>query len=1374
MSGLIHQAYRYVLCGTLLWLVGTAQAQENTTSQGNFARAYTNIIPPAPEAANLGKYVETPVDLSSGQPSIGIPIYTLKGKEISVPVSLSYRSGGIKVEEMASWVGLGWTLNAGGVITRTVYGHPDGHVAIRCHLDAGEVEKMQKFLRGKPDGCDPLKFQDLSNEYVRYQQDILKNSSLDTEPDLYFFNFNGYSGKIFIDENYQPHIMSHQPLKIQVTPVNPVAGGYLVNREPASWTVTTPDGAQYFFDVKGNTHQTPGDQGNFNTGSYGDRELNYTSSWYLSRIVSPNYKDTMSFAYTKVRAEVDRQGYHMEHYKIEIGSITNGNTDPTGASGSTVSYGPTGVTTNDEFYLWQIKSNHGEVLTLVHNKDRKDRKNKDIPLLEKVVVYNYRQEGLKQVNFYHDYFVSAGVEGSTAPHRYHRLKLDSVTIGVPEVQVIGGTSSLNLVNDPNQKMTYKFGYDATLLPHRFSKSQDYWGYYNGVSNNTLIPKMTFNNIFYPGADRSPNPTYGKACLLNKIVYPTKGYKVFEFEGHSVNDHSVSGGYFTSTTQTRIVSGGVDSLPDSRIKSFVAPIDPLNPNVDNSKTYWTYMTIEYREGDEPPLLTIEASGDNGVDAPNEQLYSAFGAFLIKVSDNFVKCNKNPFLGSKDKIVFEKQGPGGGFKVTSKSAFLNHGYGTYQVLLTNAYPHFSLKAHYEVRRPKPLTDTYTQKPIGGVRLKAVKSYNYDHKLIQEKTYGYLSPVKMEVRNHAYRRQCIKMNEDGTIDISNLLDSTALDQRKTIEVETMMSNGVEVLKYGLEDHYQISRYIQKPCIIGTIDLASVKTKETSEIINASVSGGSISVTMSHFKPLDVSNGGMSSYVLPEQEKIYLERFAGGRSQLGALGGNPVVYRHVEEKVVDFSDTTGTANNGRVSYSFSTQVGKSSVYPYTAPDHSNFLGNGLLLAKRVFDNQDRVLVEELNEYKDDNQVYKSVVGLKLGMPLVTYNDDYVWGYRTEAADGCTRMVYTQDCQFTLLNVYEGFQIVHDSKELPIQAYKERATAQYILSSKRPQYLSRSISRQYDYRLPNEQNYVENIKTYEYVSDPQYSSLVRSVTSTTSKNNEWLKEVSYYPFDHANALLSGGSVASYQTMRNRHWVGKVVGKETFRLQGADLSTAIATPVHQLREHYVLNANNQQLQLESVAVALNGQNLQTRLKSFEYDAMGNLLGYEKDGFYQAMIWGYNGLYPVAQVAGARAKDVWYTSFEQNGNHATAKTGQRSSTVACPIHLTNLSNGQYVLSFWQLNAQGKWEQHQSLHTVSNGSFDYSIAASASQAIDEVRFYPVGTQMSSYTYLPGIGQSSITAPSGQTVYYVYDKMGRLSYTRDFENNVLQTYEYHFRND
>lgn len=80
---------------------------------------------PTPNTASLGRFGDVPVSYYTGRPEIGVPIYTLKVRDFSLPVSLSYDTGGVLINSLPSWVGQNWTLNAGGVITRTVQGRYD-------------------------------------------------------------------------------------------------------------------------------------------------------------------------------------------------------------------------------------------------------------------------------------------------------------------------------------------------------------------------------------------------------------------------------------------------------------------------------------------------------------------------------------------------------------------------------------------------------------------------------------------------------------------------------------------------------------------------------------------------------------------------------------------------------------------------------------------------------------------------------------------------------------------------------------------------------------------------------------------------------------------------------------------------------------------------------------------------------------------------------------------------------------------------------------------------------------------------------------------------------------------------------------------------
>ncbi|MES1250179.1 MAG: hypothetical protein ABUL46_05810, partial [Chitinophaga rupis] len=78
-----------------------------------------------PNAASLGLYGQITVDYYTGLPNINIPVYEFKSRNNSVPMGLSYHAAGVRPSDHSSWVGLGWSLQAGGLITRIQNDLPD-------------------------------------------------------------------------------------------------------------------------------------------------------------------------------------------------------------------------------------------------------------------------------------------------------------------------------------------------------------------------------------------------------------------------------------------------------------------------------------------------------------------------------------------------------------------------------------------------------------------------------------------------------------------------------------------------------------------------------------------------------------------------------------------------------------------------------------------------------------------------------------------------------------------------------------------------------------------------------------------------------------------------------------------------------------------------------------------------------------------------------------------------------------------------------------------------------------------------------------------------------------------------------------------------
>ena len=76
-----------------------------------YSQDATKWIQPTPNSYSFAKYGEIPVPLYTGVPDISIPLASLKANDVETQVSISYHGSGIKVDDIASWVGLGWNLN---------------------------------------------------------------------------------------------------------------------------------------------------------------------------------------------------------------------------------------------------------------------------------------------------------------------------------------------------------------------------------------------------------------------------------------------------------------------------------------------------------------------------------------------------------------------------------------------------------------------------------------------------------------------------------------------------------------------------------------------------------------------------------------------------------------------------------------------------------------------------------------------------------------------------------------------------------------------------------------------------------------------------------------------------------------------------------------------------------------------------------------------------------------------------------------------------------------------------------------------------------------------------------------------------------------
>lgn len=396
-----------------------------------------------------------------------------------------------------------------------------------------------------------------------------------------------------------------------------------------------------------------------------------------------------------------------------------------------------------------------------------------------------------------------------------------------------------------------------------------------------------------------------------------------------------------------------------------------------------------------------------------------------------------------------------------------------------------------------------------------------------------------------------------------------------------------------------------------------------------------------------------------------------------------------------------------------------------------GQLLRESHFNGNDSQNPVKLIQYNYDRVIIlpQRIVGLKVGS---SYDGDI--GDQTAigaspcvtCGGGCNAgMVYSSRFDYTVLKLYE------------------EAVPWKRLSSK-----SETVNR------------VTQTTTYDYDSntDPRHINVIRA--STTNSKGEPRTTYIDYAHEMGNAELIRRNMTRIP-LRSKEEI--VVNGETKLISGSlvtygTLNTQfVPVKFEQLVE--IVSAVNKYRTLKEIT-AINGVG---RIETFK----------GVDGVTNSIKWGYNNEFPVVQAVNALAKDVYYESFEESGGtlDSNCKTGSRIRTSAYPVNLTALTQGIYRISYWK-RVSGVWSLVFSDVTVSDSTYSTSLAATATEPIDEVRFCPLSSQMTTYTANPLIGVTSVTDPNNVTTYYTYDNFGRLEIISEDNRNIIKNYSYHFK--
>ncbi len=500
-----------------------------------------NVIPPSPTVSALCKYAQYPVDYSTGVTNISIPIYTIQCGSLELPISLTYHAGGIKVDDMASWVGLGWSLNYGGCIGRTVYGRADSETSFPYYMPKYEdaesfnISQFDKYVNGRENKKrNIMTLLDALDYAVKH---------CDGQPDLYSYNFCGNTGQFMYDysEKRFYDIRDNKSLKFKSLGLD---GGF---------NVYDSNGNLYVFNLKEFlSSSTNPNYDNFYPAKY------HVSAWNISKMKSFNLSDSIFFEYNDNVRETDNyqsatslvygtngeEKWVKNYYPVSL--ISTSPSDVYRDMAFMVGSPGTMIINNNAYItkkISRIKCSNGLEILFVMDIDRKDT-NCGAKLNE-IVIKNADGKLIKRVALEYEYFKSY-ISCEYDSHLDYRLKLKSVK----------EYGSDNTLGDVYSLDYYGESSGEPQMPYRHSYcGRDKWGYCNALVNSAdaknykkafpnvenihfTMYKQLYGNLKYnrdvyasytEGSDMTASQDYAVAYMLKRMKYSTGASIEFKYE-----------------------------------------------------------------------------------------------------------------------------------------------------------------------------------------------------------------------------------------------------------------------------------------------------------------------------------------------------------------------------------------------------------------------------------------------------------------------------------------------------------------------------------------------------------------------------------------------------------------------------------------------------------------------------------------------------------------------------------------------------------------------------------------------------------------------------------------------------------------------------
>ena len=707
---------------------------------------------------------DTNVNMHTGKSNTSIPIHNFIGRELNLPISLNYTANGVRVDQVASNVGLGWNLDVGGKISRQVVNVPDDY-----------------FYTASSTYCNQRELQENDNN------DFYVCNALNTND---IFKFAKKEGNQIVSYKNPGTIVACSSID-----------GRAQGLTDSEWTVTNTEGTKFYFGqnqtkekIVTNLSTCP-DSGGYSS----------TTTWMLTKVISKNNLDVYEFAY---------QNYQ---WLDAIPNYGEGNQNYT-----------TVITSSDyklnQQMITEIKHNGEKIIGFTYN-PRNDLNfvggNSIGNALSEIKFYNFKSniDFYKKVNFTYSYFGNS----NSINFLDKRLKLDEV-IFYGSNNSFNDKYTFDYINPslvPSLKSCAK---DYLGLYNGKNENTDLIPIINGgmmLANPNedvaILEEINSSSI----GKRAYNYQTSIAGTLNKITYPSKGYTTFDFEqnaliggyGHSlipdfyenqiaeIDRGSIEDCYCTNNnipTNYKIInpemspitffnypgsninnSSGIHYI--SNVKTAIMRINQLETLKFNSKGNGIYLIQKIS----PSLTFCSQTNDVVQNFTNSSssisvTQGAFNLCLTPTSLLFYKGNgfslPANFIsgGITNTGLIDKTFDVGTYQITLWSYnVLGEIKASVKIFKENTVPTLTTPAHW-------VSNDLIADLVEGFRIKSVSNYSEFNKIILKKEYKYSYGIKTNrVKNFSVNPYTMQGNTGYTVTSRGYLDFENVHYEKVYEI-------------------------------------------------------------------------------------------------------------------------------------------------------------------------------------------------------------------------------------------------------------------------------------------------------------------------------------------------------------------------------------------------------------------------------------------------------------------------------------------------------------------------------------------------------------------------------------------------------------------